>query len=196
MIDFTITITGTAPLLMHSSRLANPLDPSTRALKKVTAKRTKTEEDYEEMARIEHGAGLYLIPKVGPYIPGENIMRCLVDAAKITKRGRDITRGVLITTDENPVSYKGPRTTDALWADENFRLMSPVKVGMARVMRCRPMFREWVTQADGILDPQVMNLDDLVGIVATAGQMIGLGDWRPRYGRFSAALVQVKAVAV
>lgn len=191
MIEFKISITGTAPLLMHSARLANPLDPTARAVKKISAKRLKTEEDYEEMARLEHAGALYLIPGVGPYLPGENIARCLVDAARITKQGVKVSRGVLVTTDENPISYKGPRTADALWENENFRLIAPVKIGTARIMRTRPMFREWVLEAEGILDPAVINLDDLADIATTAGQMIGLGDWRPRYGRFTANLTRI-----
>ena len=112
MIEFTITLTGTAPLLMHNSRLSNPLDPATKALKKVTGKRNKTDDDHEQVARLEFAGGLYLDPDVGPFIPGENIARALVDGAKLTKMGVKVTRGVFISTDVNPLSYNGPRTDD------------------------------------------------------------------------------------
>lgn len=188
MIEFRLTLVGTAPLLMHSSRLADPLNPATKALKKVTSKRTKTDDDHEEIARLEHAGSLYMDPHVGPFVPGENISRCLVDGGKISKQGVKVTRGVFIKTDVNPLSYTGPRTTDGLWRDENFRHMASVKVGTARTMRCRPVFREWTTEAEGLLDPAVLDLADLDGIATTAGQMIGLGDWRPRFGRFAATL--------
>lgn len=191
LIAFRITLHGTAPLLVHNSRLADPLDPATRALKKVSGKGKKTDEDHEELARLEHAGSLYFDSDIGPYVPGQNIERCLVDAAKITRQGVKVTRGVFISTDVNPISYRGPRTVDGLWKDENFRLMASVKIGMKRVMRCRPMFRDWAVEADGILDPAVLDLADLVGIATAAGQMIGLGDWRPRYGRFTAELQQV-----
>ena len=42
---FRITITGTAPMLMHNGRLANPLDPATQTLKALTSKRKKTDDD-------------------------------------------------------------------------------------------------------------------------------------------------------
>lgn len=193
MIEFRIRIEGTAPLLMHSARMANPLEPSAKALKKISGKRTKTDDDYMEMARLEHSGSLYFVPGVGPYMPGENIARCLLDAARVTKQGVKLTRGVVITTDENPLAYKGPRTAEGLWDDENFRRMASVKVGMARVMRCRPMFRQWSTEADGIIDTSVLGFDDLADIVATAGAMIGLGDWRPRHGRFHGELSKVAA---
>lgn len=193
MINFRLTLTGTAPLLMHSARLSNPLDPAAKAIKKVTSKRKKTDEDHEEIARLEHLGSLYLDPDVGPYVPGQNIARCLVDAAKISRDGVRVTRGVFISTDVNPLGYRGPRTADGLWADENFRQFDSVKVGQARTMRCRPVFREWAVEADGILDPNILDLADLERIAETAGAMIGLGDWRPRYGRFVASLDRLAA---
>lgn len=190
MIDFTITLTGTAPLLMHNSRLSNPLDPATKALKKVTSKRNKTDDDHEQIARLEFAGGLYLDPDVGPFIPGENIARCLVDGAKLTKMGVKVTRGVFISTDVNPLSYNGPRDEQALW-DKGWRHMASVKVGTSRTMRCRPWFPEWKVQADGVLDPAVLELDDLATIADNAGSLIGLGDWRPRFGRFTATVERV-----
>lgn len=192
MIDFTITITGTSPLLMHNSRLANPLDPATKALKKFTSKRQKTDEDHEQLALLEFTGSLYLHDKLGPYIPGENIMRCLVDGAKLTKQGVKVTRGVFIKTDVNPLSYNGPRDIDGL-LKANFRHMASVKVGTQRVMRCRPWFPEWRVQAEGVLDPSVLELDDLASIADNAGSLIGLGDWRPRFGRFTTTVAEAKA---
>jgi hypothetical protein len=191
MTDFRIKFTGTAPLLMHNSRLSNPLDDVSRAMKKIHGKRKKTEEDHEEIARLEHAGSLYLDPDIGPYIPGQNISRALVDGAKLSRRGKDIERGVFIKTDVNPLSYRGPRDAAGLWNDKNFRDMSSAKVGVSRVMRCRPIFREWAVEADGILDPSVIDLSDLAAIAETAGQMVGLGDWRPRHGRFTATVTEI-----
>lgn len=192
MIEFSITLHGTAGLLMHSARLSNPLDPAAKALKKVSAKRSKTDDDHEEMARLEHAGGLYHDIDLGPYIPGENIARALVDGAKLSKRGVKVTRGVFISSDINPLSYDGPRDIDGLWKDGRFRHMASVKVGTARVMRCRPFFQNWALEATGILDPSVLELDEIADIATTAGQMIGLGDWRPRYGRFTATVERIK----
>lgn len=183
---FRITCIGTHTLLMHNARLSNPLDDIAKAMKRISAKRTKTEDDYEEMARLEHAGGLYLDADAGPFIPGQNFERCLVDAARITKAGKKIERGVFIDTDVNPVSYTGPRDVAGLWADENFRHSASVKVGQVRVTRTRPQFRQWAVDAAGEYDAAVINLDELREIAGTAGRMIGLGDWRPRFGRFTA----------
>lgn len=188
---FRITITGTAPMLMHNGRLADPLDPATRALKALTAKRKKTDDDLIDIARAEFLGGLYIDPDVGPYVPGENIERAILDAAKLTKNGMNVKRGLFIETDVNPIAYHGPRTAEALWEDENFRLIRTVRNQQNRVSRCRPMFTDWRTSAEGTLDESVLDFRTLTAIVESAGLYIGLGDWRPRYGRFTADLEKV-----
>jgi hypothetical protein len=71
-------------------------------------------------------------------------------------------------------------------ASVDHRHLSSVKVGRVRVMRCRPHFREWGLTADGWLDEDQLNADELRVIVKDAGRLVGLGDWRPRFGRFNA----------
>lgn len=182
-----IQLTGTTAMLMHSSRTVDPLDPMTQAIKAITSKRKKTDADHLEIARLEFAAGLYFDEVAGPFVPGENIFRTLVEGGKLTKAGVKVTRGLLITTDINPLSYKGPRTIDELWADPAFRNSSPVRVSMARTVRCRPHFPAgWKVDCDAILDDTVLSFMDLQEIATQAGQMIGLGDWRPRFGRFTA----------
>jgi hypothetical protein len=97
-----------------------------------------------------------------------------------------VKEGVFISTDVNPLAYKGPRDIDGLWRDESFRHIASAKVTTSRVMRCRPIFRSWAVDAQGELDAAVLDLVELSQIAETAGHLIGLGDWRPRYGRFTA----------
>jgi hypothetical protein len=190
--DFRITMEGTGALLMHNARLSNPLDKATKAIKKISGKRTKTEDDHAEMAHLEFIGSLYHDPDAGPYIPSDNIWRCLYDAARKSKRGPKVKEGILITTDINPLGgYGGPRDAEALWADENFRHYASAKVGQVRVTRCRPIFRTWRVEADGILDGDVLDFSDLEQITETAGTLIGLGDWRPKFGRFTATVKQI-----
>lgn len=184
--NFTIRITGTSALLMHNGRLSDPLDPATKALKEITGLRKKTDEDHEMMSRVEHAGGLYLDPDVGPYLPADNIWRALLDAAKKTKQGVAFKEAVIITSDVNPIAYTGPRDADGLYEDSNFVFRKSVKNQMNRVMRTRPIFPTWATEADGYLDEALLNFRDLSQIAERAGTQIGLGDWRPRFGRFNA----------
>jgi hypothetical protein len=184
--EFTLTLTGSRPLIMHSVRLADPSDPIVKQIKKLTSKRTKTEDDQEDIAHLEFLGCLYHDADAGPFLPGENVQRCLLDAARINRLGKQIERGVFIDSDINPIAYKGPREPEKLWADMNFRHRAAVRVTTSRTMRCRPMFQQWRAEVHGLLDTALLSLEDLSSIAANAGAMVGIGDRRPRFGRFTA----------
>lgn len=189
---FNLEIIGTTPLLMHSARLSNPLDPNARAMKKISAKRNKSEEDYVQLARLEFIGGLYHDADTGPYVPGANIFRSLVDAGRKRKLGTRVTSALFVQDDVNPLAYKGPRDVEELWADPNFRHEASVKVGTSRVIRTRPQFKLWATEAILVVDTEVLDHDDLAQITEIAGSMIGLGDWRPIFGRFTSTLTKIE----
>lgn len=188
MQTFIIELTGTAPILMHNSRLADKLDPITKAKALVSAKKRKTEEDDLELSRLEFLGGLYFDETVGPYLPGDNIFKALVEAARKSKQGKSVEQGLFITTNENPLIYDGPRDIDGLWADQNFVFRRTVKQQMSRITRTRPIFTEWSTEVEGAFDPNVLDKKDVENFAQIAGAYIGVGDWRPRYGRFEAVV--------
>jgi hypothetical protein len=188
--DFRITITGTTALIMNNARMANPLDPAAKSYKAASGKRQKTDADHEELFRLGHNGSMYHDADIGPYLPGDNIWKTLHEGAMKHKLGPKIKEGVIIITDVNPVAYKGPRDVDGLWANENFRFINMRVTGSGsrrvRVPFCRPIFREWLTEADGTYDDGIIDLAELQLIADTAGARVGICDWRPRYGRFSA----------
>lgn len=185
--DLQFKLTSDCPMIMHAATTVDPLHPLTKAMKQITGKRKKTDSDHEEMARIEFTAGLYMNDS-GPILPADCMEACLIGAAKTKRMGKDAKAGMMVLVDA-PLEYVGPRTSDGLWLDDGFRFVKRVRVGTASVMRTRPIFREWsaivtVRYEDGILDRHV--IDEWMNI---AGATVGLCDWRPRYGRFTATLV-------
>lgn len=186
-----LTLTGTAPMLMHNIQLSDPLNAVARAMKEISSKRKKTDEDQLRLAELEFKGGLYITDQLGPYVPGVNVEKCLVEGARITKQGKQVERGLFVEDNECPLLYQGPRTAADLWADEDFRSRMAVKVGTSRVQRTRPIFRQWAVEATAEVDPALLNLESVASIATDAGSMVGLGDFRPRYGRFVA---QVEAL--
>lgn len=93
---------------------------------------------------------------------------------------------LLIPQNVNRLAYKGPRDQDGLWADKAFVHRASVKVGTSRVMRTRPVFYTWGLVAEGSLQTDVVDPKAFEQIVEASGQFVGLGDWRPRFGRFNA----------
>lgn len=150
----------------------------------MSAKKAKTDADYEELARLEFMAGLYLSPE-GPVIPSFVIEALLVGAAKKVREGNEAKAG-MYGPENAALQYDGPRTADELWADESFRYMAIVRVGTARVARCRPVFNNWSAVVKVSVETGVVNPARVDDWMAIAGTQIGVGDWRPKFGRFTA----------
>ena len=180
---------GLTPLLMNSAAGVNPTHPLTLAAKKLTSKRTKTEEDQIELMRLKWLLAIYHDPQIGPFIPAENVEATIREAAKKTKRGKDTKAGIFVSPDRIPLIYDGPRDTDKLYADERFRDVRDGVIGQARVNISRPRFNHWRIDFNLEYDPQVFNPEDLIAIMDTAGRYIGLCDYRPRYGRFESMVI-------
>lgn len=180
----TIEMVGSSPLLMHNVALSNPNNQFSRAISELTSKSDKTREDHLEIARLEFMGSLYIGAK-GPMIPAPNIQRCLVQTAKVRKEGKTVERALLPTAMEFPLQYDGPRTPDAMWADERFQYLAPVTVGRAKVQRMRPRFIEWMLISEWELLTDVLDFAKFQRIVNEAGRIEGLGDGRTKgFGRF------------
>lgn len=183
-------LTGISPLLMHNDRLADPLDEFAREMKKITSKKKKTDEDHEALARLEFLGGLYY--RDGVYMPLRCIEATIRDAAKMTKRGKDVQRAITaIGIDEERARfiYAGPKDAEALF-NQKFYDRRTVRVQMARNMRTRPKFNTgWQVEFDLAYDEEIFNEDTVIDVVDTAGRLVGLCDYRPRYGRFTAEVV-------
>lgn len=193
MKKFSILITGTRPLIMHNGQLADEFNPIVLEIKKLTAKKgtKRTEDDRWELRRLEWMGSLYYDNEFGPYIPGLSVEASLKESARLTRRGKDIERGVRITSDINPIAYSGPREKDDLYKDPNFVFSAVVRNQSSRITRTRPIFREWAAEAEGIYDPALVDLPALTGFAQSAGLYVGLCDWRPRYGTFDAEITEL-----
>lgn len=187
MLTATLTLKGEAPLVMHNARMADPLDEHARKLASLTGKRGKKLEDHELIARVEFEGGLYIDPDVGPYLPGENILKSLVEGARLTKRGKEVERAVVLNIDVVPLIYDGPRDVQGLY-DAGFLYRKTVGVGKSRTVRTRPKFDEWAVSTDIYIDASRLDLSDVEAIADAAGAYIGLCERRPRFGRFLAVI--------
>lgn len=183
----TYQLTSSAPLLMHNGQTADPTNKWSKLMKQISSKRAKTDADYEELARIEFLAGLYMDAN-GPALPPNMIASMLVAAAKKVKEGQVAKSGAFCL---EPVSliYDGPRTADKLWGDETFRFSSIVRIGTNRVSRMRPIFNTWAANVTLHVEDTLVNIARVDEWMRIAGTQIGLGDWRPQYGRFVAKRV-------
>lgn len=170
------------PILLHNGQTADQTNKFAKALKLISKKRVKTDADFEEMARIEFMAGLYM-DKNGPVLPAENLTAMLIKAAKKRREGPAATSGMFVL-EHARLEYEGPREADSLWADEQYRHVALVVVQRNRIARTRPIFHEWQAVVKVTYEDELVNESQLDEWFEIAGSQIGIGDWRPRFGRF------------
>jgi hypothetical protein len=178
----TYHLTSSAPLLMHNGQTADPTNRWSKAMKAISSKRAKTDADYAELAHIEFLAGLYLTAD-GPVLPPNMISSMLVAAAKKVKEGQSAKSGVFCL-DPIQLAYIGPRTPEELWANDEFHFAAIVRIGTNRVSRMRPIFKVWSADVILHMEDTLVNGARVDEWMRIAGTQIGLGDWRPQYGRF------------
>ena len=132
---------------MHNIRLADPLDPHTINVKKLSSINKKSIQDHKDLAEAEFYGGLYYEPSIGPYLPTMMLRKALIEGAKVRKLGPkfeiDIEVEDPIEVDGYALDYKGPRVDTALWNNTKpvFYKRAVVSVGMnSSIVRTRPMF--------------------------------------------------------
>lgn len=199
MKEVRFKILGRAPLLIHSNKAANPLNYYAKALKHLTSKRKKTDQDYEEIARLEWEAGLYLHKGI-VQLPAQNFERCFWDGAKKSKNGKLYQSGAMVTDDYVPLKYDGPSIKTKTNGDdipnpeldpfyEHHRHQAMVKVGAQQVLRTRPIFHNWSCEVGILFDNTVIDERAIVQVVNDAGRLVGMCEMRPRMGRFEAKYI-------
>ena len=176
---FTVRIEGTAPLLMHSpSGLGGE--------KKARGVIPSPEEEAE--------AGLYCDGEGKIVVPARCIEGSIVKAGSAkTAAGQGkktyknfILAGVQVSPEEVPLIY-----------EKDFIIDKRRAVIMRQgIIRCRPRFDKWALEFDiRIIDQYLLGHGQdamLKSIFEDAGSLVGLLDFRPRFGRFEVTKFEMK----
>lgn len=171
--DVKVKLVGVTSLLQHRYRFHDEMDPP--------AARKSGRLDYSQ----EWKASLYADEHGNIYEPASHIEGALVRAAgnfqiagRSKKTYRELVKGaVFVSPDAIPLGKKEP----------DFIHKARVIVNRSAVERLRPGFRVWeLSFTIQVLDDQ-LGKDVLQQILQHAGQYYGIGDYRPRFGRFRVA---------
>jgi len=119
--------------------------------------------------------------------PSEHIFQAMRKAATDFKfSGKKtfkdvIVSGIVVLPDMIPIITDKPYEIDA----------RPVVIQRARVLCWRPKFNNWKLKFTiQILDDENISVSTLKEILEKAGQTKGIGDYRPRFGRFQVTSYQ------
>lgn len=192
MATLKVKLTSLQPLLMHSPAGINPMNPLTREMKTVTSKRKKTDDDYFRINELSYEMALYYDPELEtPYVPSICVEGMLRNAAKKTRRGNDAIASIVVTPNNIPLEYEGPKKkVDLMGAFREGRFCD-IRNGRnpstgSGIVLCRPRFDKWALTFTIDYDETVFNADDIKAMLLIGGTKIGLCDYRPRYGTFAA----------
>lgn len=190
--NITVTLTGLCPMLQHNGRLANPIDEHTQALKALTSKRAKTDDDLVLIMLTEARGGCWETHDGLLGVPTAAVWRSIYDAAKAFKLGEQIKRALLFDNPEHvaPLRIDDEWHTCDIWLKDRGHIdYRPAKIMGRKVMRARPWIPAgWQSTHNFELLDDVMDARDLVPVLERAGRLVGVGDWRPQYGRYAVSV--------
>ena len=174
---YDITLTSTIPYLQNRFRIEE------HSLKTTIQKGQKVYVPEDEAEKA-----LYRDPDSGNvYLPSDQILMATVKAGAAFKiKGNKTFKSVLpsimvVEPDRIPLLDEDGVVLDT-WQEIDSRA---VVVQRARVVRHRPKFNSWTAKFKvHILDTSDLTAHGLKEIMENAGRFCGLGDYRPRFGRF------------
>lgn len=174
------TLTGTSDLLFHRWN-CEAVDEKAKAAKNSKSKKTDNVESY--VYRNEDGEIC---------IPGEYVRQSTIHSAKYQqdprsprKSAMDMFKAGIISL--TPLSSLGLKK----WDYEDRRR---VVIQRAGINRTRPAIRSgWKADFEFmVLLPEYISPQLLHEVVSNAGKLVGIGDFKPTYGRFCITSFEIK----
>lgn len=186
-----VKLIGTAPLLMHNGLMADQSSSYAIESKKVSGKKNKTEADYEALAEMEWFAGLYVENDV-IVVPAIVMETAIKFGARKTKKGKDAECGIFINKDIPLQFDDSKKTLEELYKSGKYidQRMAAVGAGGSkkRIKRTRPRFDNWALEFAIQYDDDIIPSESvLMDWIDACGSMVGICDFRPRFGRFERA---------
>jgi len=168
MTTVNVKIVGIAPLLMNRFEME----------KTDETKAKRRDEQYNVKDDAEKA--LYKDDKIGCYAPSTWIEACLRDTAKEFKgKGKaslkaTILSSVFVEPEKIPLNKKTYDEID----------VRPVVIQRNRIVKGRPRFNSWELEFTINFNEDRIKKDTLKQILEEGGATKGIGDYRPKFGRF------------
>lgn len=167
-----VTIQGSADFLFHRWN-CEAVEAKSKAAKNSAAKKTDDIESY-----------VYRNEANELCIPGEYLRQAIIHAAKFRQDPRSPRKSAMDMYKAGIVALTPLASLGKVeWDYEDRRRVVIQRAGVNRV---RPAMRVgWKAEVDlMVMLPEYISREDLNDVISTAGRLIGVGDFRPTYGRF------------
>lgn len=198
--EIQVEIEGVASLMLNNIRKANPTDLITKEIKKLTSKRTKTDADFVLIRNLEWLGALYTT-KDGDFdivgselelsdfgnvcINGDMIEACLIGGAKKNKLGIQFKAGMLVDGIYE-LDFPNKKPVRELYGNPEFVDTRSAKLqGKTTIFVTRAIFPQWSLKFTMNYLPDLLNLSQIETALEASGSVVGIGTYRPKFGRFS-----------
>ena len=193
---FELTVEGTRPIILSNPCTIDTLGPHAAAIKYYTGlKKNRNEHALRRLHWLfsgywgTEGEFVYGPDLDGdsrfdgfsdPYLPAQNLQRCIRDGATAWKLGKDTKRAIVVENDAELI-YDGPKEANAMYADSRYASIAPTGRG---TMAVRVRIPHWSASYNLLVNDEIIDPMTLAKILDRAGIAEGLGTWRPMHGRF------------
>ena len=123
-------------------------------------------------------------------MPGINLEALLVKGGKKSRLGTDFKTGVLVPSDYRIRHKYENRTVKSLLTEPDFVDSRLVVVQRSRIVRTRPILKNWSIDFQIQYLPSVVSASQIEKALEDASMYIGMGDFAPRFGKFTLANFQ------
>ena len=192
----TFRLEGVVPLIMNNGQSQNPDLKINKERSKLHKRGHKTEQDELDGRKLDFLAALYTDDKGHPVIPGDNFDAMMygrsgaVSQMKVKGISRKKCAANIFTEGPVLLEYDGPSTAKELAEDERFRFFHKVVRSNISVFVTHPIFPKWSATVAVKYNSDQLDADDVAKLMVYGGENVGVCDWRPKYGRFVATLVE------
>lgn len=169
----SVAIQGSSDILFHRWN-CEAVDTKAKAAKNSAAKKSDDTESY-----------VYRDPQGFIALPGEYLRQSIIHAAKFKQDPRSPRKSAMDLFKAGVVSL----TDLASLGAKNWDYLDTRRVTIQRngINRVRPAMRiGWRAEFEvQVLTPEYIDQSLLLDVLSMAGRLIGVGDFRPTYGRFN-----------
>ena len=174
-----VTLEGASDLLFHRWN-CEAVEEKSKAAKNSKAKKEDNIESY-----VWRNDGGYLC------IPGEYVRQAIIHAAKYKQDPRSPRKSAMDLFKAGVVSL----TDYASLGKKNWDYLDTRRVTVQRagVNRTRPAMKKgWNSSFTfQVITPEYIDKQLFIDVLGTAGRLVGIGDFRPTYGRFQVTSVKI-----
>lgn len=177
---------GIVPLMLNNPQTVNPMNGYSKELKALTSKRTKTDEDLNEIFHIHFLASCYQDKKGQYVLPANMVFKSFESGAKEFKLGQKFQRSLFVTHDLVLKFAENGCTPEELWENhsEKYVDIRPVGIQKSKVPTARMIVPEWWCEGELHFDECQMNKSEVWNALVAAGERHGVGTYRQCYGRY------------